>query len=531
MGQATRIAVTFFMAGLACLAVPATGISYMAVKQDEQARANQILMVGGGFAQLAETLKSLNSDYAFWDDLYVRVPSTDDEWFSTNVATAVTANGTVDFLAVLDKDKKPFRGWHVDHGEKSDAAFVTPEFIGQVETLLKDNPKGKFPPRSAVVELGDDHYLLSVTHIYPTTEEQLTDRERQPYLVLGYKLVGERIDQLGATYLLSNLTYSKNPTEGLAVALGVDGKPIGSFNWTPETPGTTTLRNALLPIGAAAVLILGLGAAFAWRGRQIAAAMARREEETRKAAETAMHALARKGKLEQLGQLTATVAHEIRNPLGSIRTSLFLIERRLGGQKLGLESQLERIRTGVVRCDDIITQLLDYSRNNPVQAKPEDLDSWLEKLLNEEVQKLPSTVLVKMELGLGGEQVAFDGARLSRAITNLVFNASEAMVDDNIKKPGPAERSPTIWIKTFKSSRGFEISVEDNGPGIEPRNLEKILDPLFTTKSFGTGLGLPAVENIMRQHNGGLEIHSEVGKGARFTAWLPAVENQSAIAA
>jgi signal transduction histidine kinase len=81
--------------------------------------------------------------------------------------------------------------------------------------------------------------------------------------------------------------------------------------------------------------------------------------------------------------------------------------------------------------------------------------------------------------------------------------------------------NPTIVVATSLTARGVEISVTDNGPGIAEENIERILEPLFTTKSFGTGLGLPAVQKIMEQHGGGLDVKSKPGEGARFTAWMP----------
>ena len=76
--------------------------------------------------------------------------------------------------------------------------------------------------------------------------------------------------------------------------------------------------------------------------------------------------------------------------------------------------------------------------------------------------------------------------------------------------------------------RGFEIAVSDNGPGIPPDKMEAILEPFFTTKSFGTGLGLPACVNIMKNHSGGLDVKSEPGHGATFTAWFPAAQKPAA---
>ncbi len=229
----------------------------------------------------------------------------------------------------------------------------------------------------------------------------------------------------------------------------------------------------------------------------------------------------KKGRMEQLGHLTATVAHELRNPLGAVRTSAFLLERKVKGKHTGLEPQILRINNGIVRCDDIITQLLDFSRSAAAHVEPGDLDSWLQKLVEDEVQKLPAAVEVELAPGLSGQIVEFDGARLCRAVINLVSNASEAMVgkgDDPAKFSTP---TPRIAIATRLTARGAEISVSDNGPGINPEAFAKILEPLYTTKNFGTGLGLPAVERIMEQHGGGLDMASAPGQGATFTIWIP----------
>lgn len=229
----------------------------------------------------------------------------------------------------------------------------------------------------------------------------------------------------------------------------------------------------------------------------------------------------RRGKLAQLGQLTATVAHELRNPLSAVRNSAYLIERRTRGKDLGFEPQLDRINAGILRCDSIIAQLLDFARSQELQREPVALDEWLEKLVAEEAQKLPREVSVVCEFGLEDARVAMDPQRMARVIINLLANASEALVGkggDASKRTTP---EPRIVVSTRLTGRGVEVTVADNGPGIPPENLEKILQPLFTTKSFGTGLGLPAVEKVLQMHGGGLAVDSAPGEGARFTAWFP----------
>jgi signal transduction histidine kinase len=239
----------------------------------------------------------------------------------------------------------------------------------------------------------------------------------------------------------------------------------------------------------------------------------------------------RKGKMAQLGNLTATVAHELRNPLSTVRTSTYLLARKIKDKGLGVEPQLQRINNGIIRCDNIITQLLDFSRSKAVKAEPTVLDVWLEKLIQAEAQRLPESISIECVFGLGEKLVELEPGRFERAMINLLSNASEALVGKGDDPKASFRENPTITITTRLTARGAEISVADNGPGIPPENLNKIREPLFTTKNFGTGLGIPAVEQILEQHSGGLEITSIEGQGATFTMWLPVHANQGEQAA
>lgn len=236
--------------------------------------------------------------------------------------------------------------------------------------------------------------------------------------------------------------------------------------------------------------------------------------------------LVKKGRMEQLGQLTATVAHELRNPLGAVRTSAFLLERKIKGKGLDVEAQIERINKGIVRCDNIITQLLDFSRNKQLNCHPENLDSWLGTVLEEEAKKLPAALAITCDLGLDGRLIPFDPSRLQRALVNLISNASEALVGQGDDPSKFATAEPVISVTTRLETDGVIIEVKDNGPGMAPEVLSRIREPLFTTKSFGTGLGVPAIEQIALQHGGRLDVTSVLGEGACFAIWLP-LEGQS----
>ncbi len=234
----------------------------------------------------------------------------------------------------------------------------------------------------------------------------------------------------------------------------------------------------------------------------------------------------RKGKMAQLGQLTATVAHDLRNPLGIVRTAAYMIGRKAGDTVPGIEKALNRIDNGVTRCDDIITELLDFARSKELQLETRDLDEWVLGIVREQANRLPETVALECHAGLAGQPVEFDPGKMQRALVNLLSNASEAMVGKTGTRQAPAVAYPKIVVKTVQTGRGIEVHVIDNGPGIPQDQIAKVMEPLFTTKSFGVGLGMPAVENILEQHNGGLEIKSKQGEGATMVMWLPARQQE-----
>ncbi len=229
----------------------------------------------------------------------------------------------------------------------------------------------------------------------------------------------------------------------------------------------------------------------------------------------------RKARLAQLGQLTATVAHEIRNPLGAIKTATYLIERKTKDKELGIEGPIQRVNNGIQRCDTIITELLDFTRTKALATTAHSVDAWVAEVIAEERRNVPKQVAIEVRASIETETAMFDSSQMRRVMVNLISNASEAMVGKAGQPPEMPTVAPKITITTRVMGANVEIIVADNGPGISPENIERIREPLFTTKSFGVGLGVPAVETILEQHGGGLRIVSAPGEGAVFTAWFP----------
>lgn len=226
-------------------------------------------------------------------------------------------------------------------------------------------------------------------------------------------------------------------------------------------------------------------------------------------------------KLRQLGMLTGKVAHELCNPLSTIHNSLHVIERQARPGDLKLEAAIERIRAAVCRSNRLVTELLDFAKANQLSKDVIPCDLWLSRILAEQAQYLPNAIKLDFDLAAGDAAIAFDAYKMEASISNLINNAAEALVGKDYNPFNNFRSDPLIRVSSTLAERGLEISVYNNGPKIEEANLEKILTPLYTTKSFGTGLGLSVVQDILLQHGGGLEIENGADTGVTFTAWIP----------
>jgi signal transduction histidine kinase/DNA-binding LacI/PurR family transcriptional regulator len=251
------------------------------------------------------------------------------------------------------------------------------------------------------------------------------------------------------------------------------------------------------------------------------------EERTREL-EKAQADLMRQERLSALGQLTATVAHEIRNPLGTVRTSVFSIGDAIERDEMHrVERALQLAERNIVRCDAIISELLDYTRDRVLQRSPTAIDVWLDRVLNEALDQriIPESIVCIRELNANADgtlEVLIDSEHLRRAIVNVVNNAVDAM-----REVGLAEREKRLTVSTQVTGGRLEIRISDTGCGIPDEVKTKLFEPLFSTKSFGIGLGLPIVKGIMEQHGGGVEISSQVDAGTTIVLWLPAPDRSN----
>ena len=217
-------------------------------------------------------------------------------------------------------------------------------------------------------------------------------------------------------------------------------------------------------------------------------------------------------RLATLGQLTAVVSHEIRNPLGTIRTAVHSVAEEVRGQVPLVDRALDRAVRNIRRCDQIIEQLLDYTRTKESNPVATDVDQWLGIVLDE--QDFPERISVTRRLAAGVE-LPLDREQLRRSVVNVLTNACQTMaaIEDGA--------DARLTIETATEDDRMLIHVRDTGCGIEKEVMDRIFEPFYTTKGFGVGLGLPMVDQLMRQLGGGVSIESEPGQGTTATLWLP----------
>ncbi len=220
--------------------------------------------------------------------------------------------------------------------------------------------------------------------------------------------------------------------------------------------------------------------------------------------------LARAKHLSALGEMTATISHEIRNPLGIIKSSAELLKKKM--DKLETNNALpEIIVEESARLNDIITDFLNYARPHQPDLRRTQIEDIVDKILQYlELELVQRRIDVIRDFENPLPAVAVDADMLHQAMLNLLLNALQAMDSD-----GRLE----IRIKGF--DQDVQIEIVDSGPGIDNAIIEKIWDPFFTNKEKGTGLGLGIVQNIIEAHNGKIHLENADFGGARVLITLP----------
>ena len=266
--------------------------------------------------------------------------------------------------------------------------------------------------------------------------------------------------------------------------------------------------------------------------------------------------LVRKEKLVTIGQLSGSVGHELRNPLGVMSNAVYYLKTVMSGADETVKEYLDIIKSEIDISQRIISGLLDFSRAKTPQSKL----SAVNELINQSLVKciIPGNIILRPDVPATIPAVKVDPLQMGQVLQKLIMNAVQAMPDGGDLSIG-ARKVVRNWGSEIEKAAGrglgsgvskegigvqgsgiggenlnpnpqtpppdsafVEISVTDTGEGISPENMEKLFQPLFTTKARGIGLGLIVSKNLVEANGGRIEVESQLGKGTTFTLILPA---------
>jgi two-component system NtrC family sensor kinase len=221
-------------------------------------------------------------------------------------------------------------------------------------------------------------------------------------------------------------------------------------------------------------------------------------------------------KLTSLGQLAASVAHEINNPLAGVLVYTQLLAKKLNSDnfsKEGATEYLSKMEAELTRSSRLIRNLLDFARQSPPRFWEVDINEVVNRsfeLAAHSAQLQHVEVLKELDPALPKISADFD--QLQQVCTNLIMNAIQAM-----------PKGGKLTIRTSADGTEVRVEVQDTGVGISPENMRKLFTPFFTTKREvkGVGLGLAVSYGIIQRHHGRIEVKSKEGEGSTFTVHLP----------
>ncbi len=232
-------------------------------------------------------------------------------------------------------------------------------------------------------------------------------------------------------------------------------------------------------------------------------------QETNRKLRDAQDALLRHERLATLGQLAGGVAHELRHPLGVMSNAIFFLGETMKQPEDTVVEYFDILRTQISLAEKIVGDLLDFARQRQPVREAVHLDELTRAQLDR--VRVPGSVRIDKIFPATLPAALADPVQAGQILLNLLTNALQAMGD----------AAGVLTIEAHSRDHRVSLAVRDSGPGIDPANLEKIFEPLFTTRTRGIGLGLAVSRNLARANGGDLTVSSPPGHGATFRLELP----------
>jgi two-component system sensor histidine kinase HydH len=208
-----------------------------------------------------------------------------------------------------------------------------------------------------------------------------------------------------------------------------------------------------------------------------------------------------------MGQLAAGVAHEIKNPLNAIHLTIDHLKDKYPAADKTVQKYILTIQNEINRLDKLVDNFLNFVRSEHLEKRMMDIRDLISSVLNllhKQIESQHIEVETDLEAPLKAE---IDPERFKTVLLNIMLNAIQAIPEGGV-------------LKLTSRSDERQLIIEDSGPGIPARDLDKIFDLFYTTKSKGTGLGLPTAYKIVKEHGGELTVQSEQGRGTRVMIYF-----------
>ncbi|GAB5495910.1 MAG: HAMP domain-containing sensor histidine kinase [Phycisphaerales bacterium] len=240
-------------------------------------------------------------------------------------------------------------------------------------------------------------------------------------------------------------------------------------------------------------------------------------------------------RLAELGSMTSGLAHEIKNPLSTIGLNIQLLAETLAeleieqDERARLGRRVDSLHREIERLKDILTDFLEFAGEKKLDPSPTDLNAMVAELADFfHPQAERQSVRLYVTPSTDSVVATVDGPLVKQAVLNLLLNALQAMGE-----PGQDNATREIYLRTETADDGehkeARLRVADTGIGMDEETIASIFTPYFTTKSSGTGLGLPTSRRIIEEHGGRIEVHSEPGRGTEFTLVFPIEDGTRAV--
>ena len=386
-------------------------------------------------------------------------------------------------------------------------------FLGALAALIVTKPEHSFYEWLVLIALG----LLQATetHLGTRSDEVAAGLSVGVKLILCYWLVWETGGIESSYYLIFLLPIlSAASIFGLGGTLLTTAGSSGlylSLLWfvdletyyvPPEAKQELTVRALFFLLTA--ILVNRL----ATENRRKTESLAEANRELRQAQADVQ----RSERLAALGQLSAGLAHEMRNPLGVISASAEILGKNVSKENEIAREVAELIRGEVGRTNSLVTRFLNFARPSPLRRELNDLNEVVERglsHLSETFKDSAGQVEIKRDFG-DLPKFLFDATLVESTVVNLLLNAQEAMPQGGVLK-----------VTTARNGSMARLEVTDSGEGIAEDQLESIFNPFYTTKPTGVGLGLAIVSKFVDSHGGKISVVSTAGKGSTFRVLLP----------